>query len=96
MKSFKGFIKKHKEGLEVLILFFVLLLVIFIGCFLTKPDYGEISDEQLNCEHEWHKVSSINSFRYVIYCPKCKGQQEVSEKEWKIIVINSEWEEKNK
>lgn len=58
-----------------------------------------LTEEQLNCNHEWAKIDwdyNGSDIIYDIYCPKCKLEKKVKSKEWKKIQADMEYEKENK
>lgn len=54
-------------------------------------------DESCQCEecnHQWIYLEKFNGFYVTVYCPKCKSEQNIKNKEWKKMQIDKEYQQK--
>ena len=72
----------------------ILLMLLLAACLLCACDEEpQLNEQQLACEHEWVEVDWKFGRKNgtVIYCPKCKLEDAVDFKTWKIIQVDAEY-----
>lgn len=75
------------------------IAILFILCVATGEEKPPITEEQLQCNHEWTEIdwhaeiaSDGSGVTYDIYCPKCQLEEKVSYKEWNRIQADMNYE----
>lgn len=85
------------NDLDFFIMFFLIVIVLptaiffIIICFIN--DSGTLDQDK--CDHDWHLVGRTKDKRRIMYCPKCKLEEWISEVKWREIQIDKKYEEKN-
>ena len=74
----------------MLIMMFTIYLI-FCCSFSLKEKLDSQSTSSKDCNHQWVEVSSGGAIR-TIYCPACKSEKEVDNKEWNKIQADAEYQ----
>lgn len=68
-------------------------IILFVSCtwVWTGTLRTELKEKSTECNHQWVEVSSGGAIR-TIYCPACKSEKEVGNKEWNKIQADAEYQ----
>ena len=81
-----------------LVFFFMFILVVVelpTAIIFIILDFISDYETQDQCDHDWHLVGRTKDKRRIMYCPKCKLEEWMSEVKWREMRIDKEYEEKN-